>query len=77
MYIYVLAKADYQNYGRGTKAVEVFLDKESAVEEMRKEYLKEWAALDLNFLSHKSFECTEDYAYIEQCYYWDIFKKII
>ena len=79
MDIFILAKADYQNYGLGTQKVYVFRDKRSATEVMRKQYLdacKEYGISDPYKQGH-GYEFSETYAYLEQYVYWDIFRKRI
>lgn len=76
MKIYILTFLDINNYGFGTKDVEIFKTREEAVKRMVEDY-KSKGCESLN--SGDSLEdCDEySYAYSEGGYYWDIFEKEI
>lgn len=78
--IFILTIVDLDNVGYQTKDVELFSNKETATERMRKLYLedcKHWGIKDPYDKDTLFHGFSDDYAYIFGESYYDIFEKEI
>jgi len=76
MVIYTLAYNDIKLYGFGTTSVRTFTKKKDAIQVMKEEYLKKCEEFRIAE-REKEKNYTDNYAYIEFMYYWDIFETEI
>lgn len=77
MKIYILSILDLNNYGFGTKDVEVFKTREEAISRMLEDY-KSKGGKSIDPKNNYPDYCDRySYAYMESGYYWDIFEKEI
>ena len=80
MKIFVLTFNDCVFYGNGTQNVTIFLNKEDAIKKMKEEYIekcKEECVEEPMADDSYDNQITDNYAYISDTYYWDIFEREI
>lgn len=77
--IYVLTFVDLVNCGYQTKRVYVFNDKEDAISHMTNCYLEMCKEEEITepYNAGLDNQITDDFAFIYEKYYWDIFEETI
>lgn len=76
--IYILTHNDLVTYGYGTKSAKVFTKLEDAKTEMVDAYLEKCKEemIDTPLATDSyDYQLTDNYAFIEGKYYWDIFTQ--